>query len=176
MAKDCAKNGVYQPSDDSFLLESCIDCRAGDSVLDMGTGSGILAKKAASLGSNVTAVDINAEAVVCARALGIDAIQSDLFENIAGTFNLIVFNAPYLPENASDMKSRQWASGENNATIRRFLSGAKEHLSPGGRILILVSSLTAFEKLPELKGYKKKKVAAKKLFFEELEVWELKVI
>ncbi|MBI5354903.1 MAG: methyltransferase [Candidatus Aenigmarchaeota archaeon] len=170
------RNVVYPPSEDSFLIESCIDCHVGERVLDMGTGSGILAKKAASLGGKVTAVDINPEAVAAAKAIGIEAIQSDLFENVSGMFNLIIFNPPYLPENPSDMESMQWASGATNATIRRFLSGAKEHLLPKGRILILVSSLTDFEKLPELKAYGKKKVAGEKLFFEKLDVWELKVI
>lgn len=142
----------------------------------MGTGSGILAKKAASLGAKVTAVDINPEAVAAAKALGIEAMQSDLFENVPGKFDLIIFNSPYLPEDPNDMESRQWASGENSETIGRFLSGAKEHLSERGRVLILVSSLTGFKKIRELSEYSKKRIAEKKLFFEKLEVWELKVI
>ena len=176
MAQKHFRNAVYPPSEDSFLIESCITCRVGERVLDMGTGSGILAKKAASLGGKVTAVDINPEAVAAAKAIGVEAIQSDLFDNVSGMFDLIIFNPPYIPENPSDVESMQWASGATNGTIRRFLSAAKERLSPNGRILILVSSLTDFGKLPELKAYRKKKVSEKKLFFERLEVWELKVI
>ena len=60
---------IYQPSDDSYLfadfLKIYLKSHKVNSYLDMGTGSGILAKTAANLISpkKVTAADINPEAV-----------------------------------------------------------------------------------------------------------------
>ncbi len=171
------RNEVYAPREDSFLLLGCLKCRKGEKVLDMGTGSGILAMGAAKLGAVVTAADISEkalkEAKLNAKGLSIVFVKSDLFSGIKGRYNLIVFNPPYIPEDIS-RETTNWASGKSNELIRRFLESAKSHLSPKGRVIILVSSLTGFLKLPELKDYRKKKLGEKRLFFEKLEVYQLK--
>ena len=79
---------------------------AGAAVLDLGAGSGVGAIFAARRGASVIAVDINPEAVRCARinALlnhldhAIEARQGDLFAPVAAArFDLILFNPPLLP-------------------------------------------------------------------------------
>src|SRR5688572_18246060 len=71
------------------------------SVLDLGTGSGIGAVFAARKGASVVAVDINPEAVRCARINAllnhvderIDVRLGDLFEPVRGEeFDLVLFN------------------------------------------------------------------------------------
>nr|MDO8099904.1 50S ribosomal protein L11 methyltransferase [Candidatus Njordarchaeota archaeon] len=58
---------VYSPSDDSFLIADHLSTKEASHVLDMGTGTGILAIKAALLGARrVLAVDINPNASRCA--------------------------------------------------------------------------------------------------------------
>ena len=64
--------GVYAPQQDSLLLieamQSCADV-AGRTVLDVCTGSGVVAIAAAQLGAaEVSAVDVCRRAVRCARA------------------------------------------------------------------------------------------------------------
>ena len=77
------------------------------SVLDLCTGSGCLAVSLAKLAETdlaVTASDVSADALALAKENailnGVDAsigwIESDLFEKIPGTFDLIVCNPPYL--------------------------------------------------------------------------------
>ena len=79
------------------------ETRAGERVLDMGTGSGVNAILAATRGADVVAVDLNPHAVEAARANAerngvpdrIAISQSDLFENVEGRFDLVVFDPPF---------------------------------------------------------------------------------
>src|SRR3989338_8989568 len=88
---------LYEPGDDSFLIISFIKKYAKGSILDLGTGTGILAKEAMKYSSDVLAADINPKAVSYGKKQGIKAVKSDLFSNIKGKFDLIIFNPPYLP-------------------------------------------------------------------------------
>ena len=93
---------IYYPREDSMLMLDILektDLR-GLKVLDMGTGSGILAVAAAKKGALVLAVDIDKNAVEIAwknAAANNTVIRyrcSDLFEKISERFDLIIFNAP----------------------------------------------------------------------------------
>ena len=94
--------GVYPPSEDSYLLIECIDV-GKEKVLEIGTGTGIIALHAAKNGAVVTTVDKNQKAVKNARGnaekngINIDIKQSDLFSSVDGMFDVIIFNPPYLP-------------------------------------------------------------------------------
>ena len=88
---------LYEPREDSELLVKYVKKHARGVVLDMGTGSGIQAIGAIEKGAEVLAVDVNKEAVEHCEKKGINALQSDLFENVKGKFDLIIFNPPYLP-------------------------------------------------------------------------------
>jgi release factor glutamine methyltransferase len=74
-------------------------------------------------------------------------IQGDLLSPIDQNvkFDLILFNAPYLPterENTSWLE-RAWAGGETGrGIIDRFIIEVSEHLSPNGQILLMQSSLS----------------------------------
>lgn len=149
-------------------------------ILDMGSGSGILAEGALKAGAKeVLCVDIDDESVGELRKKGLNAVKSDLFSNVAGVFDLIIFNPPYLPsDKREDKESALATSGgkRGDEIILRFLEKADKYLTKNGIILLLVSSLTPFkriEKLLEEKKMKHRKIAEKKLFMEGLEVWEI---
>ena len=153
---------VYQPREDSFLLEKYVKKLARGNVLDIGTGSGIQAKAALNAKS-VTAVDINQEAInQCRKNIkNITFLKSDLFSNVKGKFDTIIFNAPYLPNEGE--RDPALDGGKNgHETIERFLSQAKGFLASDGIILLVFSSFTNKEKVDRLiveNGFK----------FEELE-------
>lgn len=116
------------------------------SVLDVGTGSGVLAIVCASRGHTVVAVDINPDAVDCAESnagragfqKSIDAKQSDLFESVAGQkFDLIVWNPPFFEGEPRRGFDQSWRSA---GAIERFLAGAAKYLKRNGRVLLLWSS------------------------------------
>ena len=173
---------VYEPAEDSFLFESVISKYSKNkSVLDMCTGSGILAKKALESGAkSVSAVDINKEAIKEVKSKGINAIKSNLFQKVKGKFNLILCNPPYLPKNEREDKQSSLATTggkKGDELILKFLKQAKEHLEKNGIILLLVSSLTPMDKINKLLVHEKlisKVIASKKIFFENLEVLEIK--
>jgi len=175
---------VYSPGEDSILLAEEINPNPDDRVLDVGTGTGFLALKAAKRAKYVLAMDINEKAVECARTNaelnGLDNIQvlkSDLFERVEGTFELILFNPPYLPtepwEPVDDYALSWDGGGDGRKVINRFLDEVSNYLAPGGRIITLGSSLSDYNKTIEIleeKYFDVNVLSRKKLDFEELVV------
>ena len=136
---------IYQPNEDSFLLSKYVKKYAKGKVLDIGTGSGILAEAALENTKDVLASDINQEAILYCRKKGINAIKSDLFENIKGKFDLIIFNPPYLPYDPDeDYETSLITKGgiKGYEIIERFLRDSKKYLNDDGIILIVISILT----------------------------------
>ncbi len=176
---------VYKPCDDSFILGEALaaEVRKGEKVLDMGTGTGIQALIAASKGGEVTAVDINNKAIECLRynaelnGLETRTIKSNLFSEINHSFDLIVFNPPYLPEDEMDSKDEltlAWDGGKDGReVVDRFLEQFESNLNRKGRVLLIQSSLNGLDstmkKFKEL-GFKPEIISQKNFFFEKLYV------
>ena len=150
---------VYEPAEDSFLFAENLAVRRGDAVLDVGAGCGILGIVAADKASKVVAVDVNPYAVRCAKANAklnrvIDKmffVQGALFAPIrtAERFDLILFNAPYLPAEAKEDDSWlgcAWAGGASGRqVIDRFICEAPQHLKQAGRIFLMQSTLSGVD-------------------------------
>jgi len=118
----------------------------GADVLDMGCGSGIGSVAAALWADHVTAADINPEAVRCARinaALNriedrFEAVESNLFSSLKGRrFDVVLFNPPFFRGEAKDLLDHAWRAQD---TLERFARELPEHLTPGGRALVVFSS------------------------------------
>lgn len=170
--------GVYEPREDSYLLAHATERFAKGSVLDLGTGTGIQGIAAASKGCRVTFADISEEALACARenaaangATG-EFLLTDMFAKVAGKFDTIIFNPPYLPSAPLGKNSAAvpYLDGgiKGRELINRFISGYKNHMNPGGIALLLESSLNGFEE--DIKILDAEVVARQRLFFEELAV------
>ncbi len=147
---------VYQPEADTYLLLSSVkdEIRSSDTVLEVGTGSGIIAQ-ACSERARCVATDVNPHACRMAHTLGVEVIRTDLYAGLKGPFDLIIFNPPYLPT-AENERLDDWleyaldGGPDGREVIRRFASGLHRILHPYGRVLLLVSSLTGIQETREL--------------------------
>jgi len=178
---------VYEPAEDTFLAAENIVVNEDDTVLDMGTGCGILAILAAQKAKTVVAVDANPHAIRCTRKNAeinklthkISVRKGDLFQPIRKDekFDLIVFNAPYLPSTPKEGRSwlgRSWAGGPTGRhLIDRFMEEAPSYLEKEGKILLVQSSLANINET--LKKFREadleaQVVAEKKVAFETIVV------
>jgi release factor glutamine methyltransferase len=174
---------MYEPREDSLLLlknlkKYCKNYKKDIFVLEIGTGSGILAMEAAKH-AKVIATDIDKKLIEKLKKenenknKNLEFIHSDLFSNINERFDLIIFNPPYLP--SRETKHQDIDGGKHGTEIiGKFLSQARKFLNEQGRILLLCSSLNKnIEQLFEKYGYCFKKIDEEKFFFEKLLVYEL---
>ncbi|MHA3978579.1 peptide chain release factor N(5)-glutamine methyltransferase [Halovulum sp. GXIMD14794] len=125
-------------------------------VLDLGTGSGILALTmlAEWPGARALAVDRSAEALDIAQRnaqlLGVggrvELRKSDWFHGVEGAFDLILSNPPYIPEGDApglEAAVRQWepnlalfAGSDGLDAYRAIARDIAAHLAPQGRALL----------------------------------------
>lgn len=93
--------GVSPPGFDTYLITEHVVRHRGRTLLDMGSGSGYIAIHAAKNGKDCVASDIHQLACMTTKenalknSVSVEVVQSDLFEHIAGKFDLISFNPPY---------------------------------------------------------------------------------
>lgn len=148
---------VLIPRYDTEILaaEAAEHIRENDEVLDLCTGSGCIALSIAlkTRARSVLGADISTEALKVAetnrrrlRAENARFVQSDLFGNISGAFDMIVSNPPYirsdeldgLMSEVRDCEPRLALDGhEDGLFFYRIL--AKDgfgHLKPGGSIMM----------------------------------------
>jgi methylase of polypeptide subunit release factors len=115
-------------------------------VLDMGTGSGIGAIFAARAGYRVIGVDLNLEAVRCARINvllnrledRVEIRHGDLFAPVVGEqFDLVLFNPPFYRGAPKDNLDRAWRSPD---VVERFAAGLPSVLKSDGCALLVLST------------------------------------
>ena len=151
---------VYLPAEDTFILAENLSINNDEKVLDMGCGCGILSILAAENAGKVVAVDINPHATACASynailtnlSHKIETRTGDLFEKVkaAERFDVILFNAPYLPIEESGRErewiEKAWCGGSTGRiVIDRFIDEVPKYLTAGGRILLVQSNLSNVE-------------------------------
>jgi release factor glutamine methyltransferase len=132
-------------------------------ILDLGTGSGIIAVCLAKerLEANIVAVDISSSALEVARINSrrhgvserIDLIHGDLFAPLGakeGLFDLIVANPPYIRTGELSLLAPEISQWEPMTALdggldgieyyRRIIGEAHEHLAPGSSIVLEIGA------------------------------------
>jgi len=128
---------------------------AKSEILDVGTGSGVIALSLASEfpEAQILAVDISDDALGLAQANAarlnlagrVRFLKSDLLENVEGTFDLVVANLPYVSTQHRHTLSREvlhdpavavFASARGDELIRELIAQAPSRLRPGGMLAV----------------------------------------
>ena len=177
-------DNVYIPAEDSYLLAENLEIKENQSVLEIGTGSGIVAMYASIFSDNITVTDINFDACELARrnfeANNIENIEilfGNLFEVVENRkFDVILFNTPYLPTEDDEVLENNinyaFDGGLNGRKIiDLFLNEVKNHLNDGGIVQMIQSSLSdneeTLKKFDEL-GFIAEIKASEHFFFEDI--------
>lgn len=166
---------VFPPALMSELLGRAVldEVRAGDRVLDMGTGCGVNAILAATRSTDVLGVDVNPHAVEAAVANAarndvadrVTVRESDVFGAVDGVFDLMVFDPPFRWFAPRDHLEAAMVD-ENYAALTRFLTEAPGYLAPGGRILMFFGTsgdLAYLYRTAEDNGFAREPVATRDL-------------
>ena len=175
---------VYIPSDDTFLLAENLEIKEGQSVLEIGTGSGLVSMYASLLTDDVTATDINYNALELAEKnfklnnIGTIKLEfGDLFEPVKDKkFDVILFNTPYLPTDSDDIINDDlnyaFDGGlDGRKVIDRFINQVSNHLNDKGIVQIIQSSLSDNDRTLDMfdrNGFVAEIAESEKFFFEEI--------
>ncbi len=175
---------VYEPAEDSHLLaETAIERIDDGFVLEVGVGSGYVARRIESeTDATVVGTDLNPKACVRTRDEGIEVVRGDVTQPFrAESFDTVLFNPPYLPtppEQEWDDPLEHALSGgpDGRRVIRPFLEDVGRVLKRNGRVYLLVSTLTnidAVSKLARKSGLSTREIATESFPFERLVVLEI---
>lgn len=177
------RSDVYEPAEDTDLLIAALRKDAGLAgarAADVGTGSGAVGAAMRDAGARVVAVDINPSACRAARERGMDAVRADLTSALCGRFDIIAFNAPYLPsepeERVEGWLDHAFHGGEGGVEVsERFVRDLPRVLAPGGRAYLVVSTRAQLPRLRDAlpMSLRQEVVGSARFFFEELQVWKL---
>lgn len=135
--KFISDNGVFSKMHvdiaTSFMLKVISNESFGESILDLGSGYGVIGIVVGKINPNskITMCDINNRALNLARRNAIknrvgnvEAIESDGFANIKSTFDTIITNPPIRA---------------GKATIYKMYEDAKNHLNEGGKLYLVIN-------------------------------------
>jgi SAM-dependent methyltransferase len=158
--------GVFHPSHTSRTIAEALDIEPGETVIDVGCGSGVLSFVAARLGArHVIGTDLSGEAVEVARenavALGLqDTVEfrvGNLLDPVRGEqANVIIGDVSGIPDEIGRLTG--WfpdghAGGPTGAELpAAMLESIRENdcLAPGGRLFLPTGTIQAENKILEV--------------------------
>lgn len=185
---------VFPPSPQGKFFAENMRINAGETVIDIGTGSGFLAILAAKLGGKVSATDNDKDAIELSKKnaaknnVSVNFQQGEYFANFNKKFDVIVANLPQeiVHENykkaIGEQLTRSFDGGpDGNKQVLEFLDIAKKYMHDKSRIYIIVYTVTNYAQTLKkiIQNYKAQLVAfdigPTKEFVEDNIDWYLKL-
>ena len=158
---------------DAVLLGAWVLPNGSQNILDIGTGTGIIALMIAQKSSaNIIAIDIDENAVIQAKQNVLESkfsnqinVQLSSFQTFANSatikFNLIVTNPPYFEQSyKSSDEQRSQARHADVLPFEELLDGVKKILDIKGKFCLILPRIEAekFTLLAEKKGFQLSKL------------------
>ena len=154
----CDKRALVPRPETEELVERIAECRLPNAdcrILDVGTGSGVIALSLAAKfpDAKVTATDVSDDALTLAREnaerLGladrVEFLRSDLLLAVTHGYDLIVANLPYVASSDRPILSREvlhdpevalFSGPRGDEIVRRLIQEAPTRLKPGGLLAL----------------------------------------
>lgn len=175
--------GVYSPAEDSLLLLDALARRPplpGATVVEACCGHALAAIASARLGARAIAGDSSAAACCAARAnarengVPLGVVRGDILSWTSGRFDLVLFNPPYLPDEAPGDPTLDGGT-TGGETLAAFVAQLPDRLAPGGRAIAVAGSRTGdvWRASAERHGFRASRIAESKLPWETLSAWEI---
>ena len=170
LQKRLTESDPYQPAEDTFFLADHIENETGKTALDIGTGSGFLAKILSNSFDLVVGTDININSLRQQYVPISNRICCNAADAFLRKFDLIICNLPYLAtDEIIDIATDGGTEGFDIPS--QIIKSALPCLNKPGKFIFVTSSLSNYQKLIDMvdsEGFRAKILARKKLFFEEL--------
>ena len=163
------KEKGYRFSVDSMLLADFVTLRRGDHVVDLGTGSGIIALVLAFRfpEASIAEVEIQKDlADMAGRSIALNGLEDRIkvypgdvknIRNLFGpqSFNAAVFNPPYRRLNSGKINpdnERAVARHEIKGTVDDFLTSARYLLKDSGRVYVVYPAARSVQLIARMRG------------------------
>ena len=148
---------IFPPSPHGSFFAENMKINTGESVIDIGTGSGFLGILAAKLGGKVSATDNDKDAINLAKKnaarnnVSIDFQQGEYFADFKNKFDIIVVNLPQeivhkdYQKAIGEQLTQSFDGGpDGNKQVLQFLELAKQYMHNKSRIYIIVYTVTNY--------------------------------
>ena len=170
LQKRLAESSPYLPAEDTFFLADHIENEKGETALDVGTGSGFLAKILSGSFRLVIGTDININSLRQQSTPIRNRICCNAADVFSKKFDLIICNLPYLAtDEIIDPATDGGADGFEIPS--QIIKSALSCLNKSGKFIFVTSSLSNYQKLIDMvnsEGFSAIILARKKLFIEDL--------
>ncbi len=167
------------------MLRRIVEGLSAEIALEIGCGVGFVLESLARRCRWVIGADVDMNALLQAKArlvgralANFDLVCCSSAEAFkVASFDLVVFNPPYLPSEKIEDLAVDGGEGGVEVTLS-WLKECARVVKPSGKVVLITSSLAPQDLLisgASQLGFKMKLIASQPLFFEELYAYELRL-